>query len=64
MLSSLTWKTSAQKKHKEAKKACFRLKALFLLKNMFSFYFSSIAKLIFLKKLILKFSFFEVTPIP
>ena len=43
MLSSLTWKTLVWKK--KQKKLVFRLKALFLLKNIFCLYFSKIAKL-------------------
>ena len=45
LLSSLTWKTLAQKNIKAQKRLVFRLKSLFLLKNMFCLYFSPIAKL-------------------
>ena len=51
-LSSLTWETLAQKHIKKQKSHVFRLKALFLLKNMFCFYFSAIAKLWPRKKVI------------
>ena len=53
------------KKLKETKKVRIRLKALFLLKNIFCLQFSLIAKtLIKKKKKFLKFSFFEGTPRP
>ena len=38
MLSSLTWKTLAWKNIKKQKRLVFRLKALFLLKNLFCLY--------------------------
>ena len=52
MLSSLTWKMLAQKNIKKHKRLAFRLKSLFLLKNMFRLYFSPIAKLEPRKKVI------------
>ena len=53
------------KKLKETKRARIRLKALFLLKNIFCLQFSLITKtLIKKKKSFLKFSFFEGTPRP
>ena len=58
MLSSLTWKTLARKNIKKQKKLVFRLKALFLLKKIFFFFFSPIANSDPDKKSFLKFSFF------
>ena len=54
MLSSLTWKTLARKNIKKQNRLVFRLKALFLLKNIFCLYFSPIAKLWPRKKVIFK----------
>ena len=57
MLSSLTWKTLARKNIKKQKKLVFRLKALFLLKKIFFFFFSPIANLWPRQKVIFEFFF-------
>ena len=59
MLSSLTWKTLARKNIKKQKRLVFRLKALFLLKNIFCLYFSPIAKLWRRKKIFKVFIFWR-----
>ena len=63
MLSSLTWKTLAQK-NIETKRLVFRLKALFLLKTHFTFTLVQQQNSDQEKKSFLKFSFFEGTPRP
>ena len=57
MLSSLTWETLARKD--KQKRLVFRLKAFFLLKNIFCLYFSPIAKLWRRKKIFKVFIFWR-----
>ena len=64
MLSSFTWETLAKKNIKKQKELAVRLKALFLLKNIFCLFFSPISKLQPQKMSFLKFLFFEGTPRP
>ena len=59
MLWSLTWKTLARKNIKKQNRLAFRLKALFLLKNIFCLYFSPIVKLWPRKKVIFKVFIFS-----
>ena len=59
MLSSLTWKTLARKNIKKQNRLVFRLKALFLLKNIFCLYFSPVVKLWPRKKVIFKVFIFS-----
>ena len=59
MLSSLTWEMFARKNIKKQKRLVFRLKALFLLKNIFCLYFSPIAKLWRRKKIFKVFIFWR-----
>ena len=54
MTSSLTWKTFLRKNIKKQRRLVFRLKALFVLKNIFCLYSSPIAKLWSRKKVIFK----------